>query len=127
MKKNILLTLLIFSSFQTISSQEKNEKDLITSGKWHIEFMQMGDKKMELPAEMQKMNWVLFHKDGKQEGMENGQKYVGKWEFDKKNRIIKTNDLDGIAEQKLVSVTKNKLIVSIKDQGSVMIMGMKKQ
>ena len=127
MKKGILLTLIIFSSFQTISSQEKNEKDLITSGKWHIEYMQMGDKKMELPAEMQKMNWVLFHKDGKQEGMENGQKYVGKWEFDKKNSIIKTNDLDGIAEQKLISVTKNKLIVSVKDQGSVMIMGMKKE
>ena len=127
MKKTILLTLLIFSSFQTISSQEKNEKNLITSGKWHIEYMQMGGKKMDLPAEMQKMNWVLFHKDGKQEGMENGQKYVGKWEFDKKNRIIKTNDLDGIAEQKLISVTKNKLIVSIKNQGSVMIMGMKKE
>jgi hypothetical protein len=127
MKKGILLTLLIFSSFQTISSQEKNEKNLITSGKWHIEYMQMGGKKMDLPAEMQKMNWVLFHKDGKQEGMENGQKYVGKWEFDKKNSIIKTNDLDGIAEQKLISVTKNKLIVSVKDQGSVMIMGMKKE
>ena len=42
------------------------------------------------------------------------------------NNVIKTNDLDGIAEQKLISVTKNKLIVSIKDQGSVMIMGMKK-
>jgi hypothetical protein len=40
---------------------------------------------------------------------------------------IKTNDLDGITEQKLISVSKNKLIVSIKDQGSVMIMGMKKQ
>ena len=59
--------------------------------------------------------------------MENGQTYVGKWEFDKKNRIIKTNDLDGIAEQKLISVTKNKLIVSVKEQGSEMIMGMKKQ
>ena len=126
MKKGILLTLLIFFSIQTINSQAKDEKNLITSGKWHIEYMQMGDKKMDLPAQMQKMNWVLFHKDGKQEGMENGQKYVGKWEFDKKNRIIKTNDLDGIAEQKLISVTKNKLIVSIKDQGSIMIMGMKK-
>jgi hypothetical protein len=41
--------------------------------------------------------------------------------------VVKTNDLDGIAEQKLLSVTKNKLIVSIKDQGSVMIMGMKKE
>ncbi|WP_405604085.1 hypothetical protein [Polaribacter sp. Asnod1-A03] len=127
MKKIILLTLLIVISIQTINSQEKNEKDLITSGKWHIEYMEMGGKKMELPSEMQKMNWVIFHKNGKQEGIENGQKYVGKWEFDKKRRIIKTNDLDGIAEQKLISVTKNKLIISVKEQGSEMIMGMKKQ
>ena len=127
MKKLVLLTFLIISSFQTINSQEKNEEDLISSGKWHIEYMEMGGKKMNLPSEMQKMNWVMFHKSGKQEGMENGQKYVGKWEFDKKRRIIKTNDLDGIAEQKLISVTKNKLIVSIKEQGSEMIMGMKKQ
>jgi hypothetical protein len=127
MKKIILLTLLIVTSIQTINSQEKNEKDLITSGKWHIEYMEMGGKKMELPSEMQKMNWVIFHKNGKQEGMENGQKYVGKWEFDKKRRIIKTNDLDGIAEQKLISVTKNKLIISVKEQGSEMIMGMKKK
>mmetsp|Transcript_23431 Transcript_23431/g.27119 ORF Transcript_23431/g.27119 Transcript_23431/m.27119 type:complete len:128 (+) Transcript_23431:72-455(+) len=127
MKKLVLLTFLIISSFQTINSQEKNEEDLISSGKWHIEYMEMGGKKMNLPSEMQKMNWVMFHKGGKQEGMENGQKYVGKWEFDKKRRIIKTNDLDGIAEQKLISVTKNKLIISIKEQGSEMIMGMKKQ
>ena len=43
-----------------------------------------------------------------------------------KNRIIKTNDLDGIIEQKLISVTKNKLIISVKEQGSEMIIGMKK-
>ena len=41
-------------------------------------------KKMTLPAEIQKNNWVLFHQNGKQEGLENGKKYVGKWEFDKK-------------------------------------------
>ncbi len=126
MKKLVLLTFLILSSFQTINSQEKNEKDLISSGKWHIEYMEMSGKKMTLPAEMQKSNWVIFHQKGKQEGMENGQKYVGKWEFDKKNRIIKTNDLDGITEQKLVSVTKNKLIISVIQQGNKMIIGMKK-
>jgi hypothetical protein len=126
MKKTIFITLLIIYSFQTINSQEKNEKDLISSGKWHIEYMEMSGKKMNLPIEMQENNWVIFHQDGKQEGMENGQKYLGKWEFDKKNRIIKTNDLDGVAEQKLISVTKSKLIVSIKEQGSEMIMGMKK-
>jgi hypothetical protein len=127
LKKLFLLTFLILSSFQTINSQEKNEKDLISTGKWYIEYMKMGGQKMNLPVEMQKMNWVIFHKGGKQEGMEEGKKYVGKWEFDEKNRIIKTNDLDGINEQKLISVTKNKLIVSVKEKGSEMIMGMKKQ
>ena len=81
---------------------------------------------MELPAEMQKMNWVIFHADGKQEGMEEGQKYVGKWEFDKSNKIIRTDDLDGKVDQKLISVTENKLIVSVKEQGTEIIMGMKK-
>ena len=32
--------------------------------------MEMGGKKMNLPSEMQKMNWVMFHKGGKQEGMD---------------------------------------------------------
>ena len=126
MNKFVLLTLLIISSFQNINSQEKNEKDLITSGKWHLEYMKMKGKKITLPTKMQKSNWVIFYKNGKQEGSENGQKYVGKWMFNKKNRIIKTNDLDGIGLQQLISVTKNKLIVSIEEQGSKMIMGMKK-
>ncbi|WP_339885097.1 hypothetical protein [Polaribacter vadi] len=127
MKKLILLTFLIISSFQTINSQEKNEEDLISSGKWHIEYMEMGGNKMALPSEMQKMNWVMFHKGGKQEGMEDGKKYFGKWEFDEKKRILKTNDLEGKSEHKLISVTKNKLIISVKEQGTEMIMGMKKQ
>ena len=126
MKRTIIITLLIISSIQTIKAQEENEFELITSGKWHIEYMEMSGQKMTLPAEMQQNNWVIFHANGKQEGMEEGKKYVGKWEFDKKKRIIKTNDLDGIVEQKLISVTKDKLIVSVKEQGEEMIMGMKK-
>ncbi len=59
MKKIVLLTLLIISSFQTVNSQEKNEKELITSGKWYIEYMEMSGRKMDLPAEIQKSNWVI--------------------------------------------------------------------
>lgn len=126
MKRIIIITLLIISSIQTINAQEKNELTLITSGKWHIEYMEMGGQKMTLPAEMQKNSWVIFHSSGKQEGMEEGKKYIGKWEFDKVKRILWTNDLDGKSEQKLISVTKNKLIVSIKERGTTIIMGMKK-
>ncbi|KSA14157.1 hypothetical protein [Maribacter dokdonensis] len=126
MKKIILLTFLALTSLQNLIAQEKSEFELITSGKWHLEYVEMAGQKMEIPAEMQKMNWVIFHADGKQEGMEEGQKYVGKWEFDKSNKIIRTDDLDGKVDQKLISVTENKLIVSVKEQGTEMIMGMKK-
>tara|TARA_R110002012_G_scaffold113139_1_gene259111 strand:+ start:40 stop:414 length:375 start_codon:yes stop_codon:yes gene_type:complete len=122
MKKIILLAFLTLTSLQTLIAQEKNEFDLITSGKWHLEYVEMAGQKMELPAEMQKINWVIFHADGKQEGMEEGQKYVGKWEFDKSKKIIMTDDLDGKVDQKLISVTENRLIVSVKEQGTEMIM-----
>lgn len=126
MKKIILLTFLALISLQNIRAQEKNEFELLSSGKWHLEYVEMAGQKMEVPAEMQKMNWVIFHADGKQEGMEDGQKYAGKWEFDKSNKIIRTDDLDGKVDQKLISVNENKLIVSVKEQGTEMIMGMKK-
>lgn len=126
MRKIIVLSFLILTSFQSLFAQEKDEFKLITSGKWYLEYVEMAGQKMELPAEIQKMSWVIFHANGKQEGMEEGRKYVGKWEFDKSNKIIRTDDLDGKVDQKLISVTENKLIVSVKEQGSEMIMGMKK-
>jgi len=126
MKKIIFLTLLIINSLQAIKAQETNEFKLITTGKWHLEYVEMSGQKMKIPAEMQKNNWVVFHADGKQEGMEEGRKYVGKWEYDPSNKIIRTDDLDGKIDQKLISVSENKLVLSVKEQGTQMIMGMKK-
>jgi len=122
----MFIALLIVLSFQIINAQEKDEINLITSGKWYIEYMEMSGKKMALSPEIQKNNWVIFHKDGKQEGMEEGRKYVGKWKFDKKNRILKTNDLDGKSEQRLISVSKRKLVISVKEKGVEIFMGMRK-
>lgn len=126
MKKLILLTFLLVSSFQTIKAQEKDEVKLLTSGKWHLEYVEMAGQKMELPLEMQNSNWVIFHADGTQEGMEEGKKYTGKWEFDESKNVLRTSDLDGKVNQKLILVTENKLVLSVKEQGAEMIMGMKK-
>lgn len=126
MRKLILLTLLFLGSIETIKAQENEEFELITSGKWYLEYIEMSGQKMELPAEMQKSNWVIFHADGKQEGMEEGQKYIGKWEFDRIKKVIRTDDLDGKVDQKLILVNENKLVVSVTQYGSETIMGMKK-
>lgn len=126
MKKYVVLTFLLFTSFQILKAQEKDEFKLITSGRWYLEYVEMAGQKMVLPDEIQKSNWVIFHKDGKQEGLEQGKKYTGKWEYDKLKKIIRTNDLDGKNNQKLISVTENRLIFSVEEEGSEMIVGMKK-
>ena len=40
---------------------------------------------MALPNEMQKNNWVILQKDGKQEIMEECKKHFEKWKFNQKN------------------------------------------
>lgn len=126
MKNVILLALLFTTAFQTLITQEQDDFELITSGKWHIEYVEMSGQKIPMPIEMQNTNWVVFHADGKQEGMEEGRKYVGKWEYDASKKVIRTDDLDGKVEQKLISVDQNSLVVSVKEQGVDLIMGMKK-
>ena len=39
---------------------------------------------MALPNEIQKNNWVIFHKDGRQKTMEEGKKHFEKWKFNQK-------------------------------------------
>jgi len=126
MKKLTLLILLIVLSFQTISSQEQNERNLITSGKWHIEYVEMDGQKMDYSTEMQENNWIIFHRDGKYEGMF-GNKRIGHWELGKEGKIIEINEQNQKSEQKLISVSKNELIISTEDEeGVVIILGMRK-
>lgn len=46
--------------------------------------MEMRGQKMALPNEMQKNNWVIFHKDRKHETMEEGKSHFEKWKLNQK-------------------------------------------
>lgn len=61
----------------------------------------MSGQKMDLPAEMQQNIWVVFHADGKHEGMEEGRSYQGTWEYDPLTKITRTDDLDGKCRAKI--------------------------
>ena len=126
MKNYIFLTLLMVNFSQVLNAQGKDEYQLITSGKWFLEYVEIAGQNIELSAEMKKNNWVIFNVGGKQEGMDQGKKYTGQWKFDSSKRILQTNDLDGKVNQKLILVTENKLVVSLKEEGIKMIIGMKK-
>ena len=107
--------------------QENDEFELISFHKWYVEYVETAGQKKETNPEVAKNNWFFFRNDGKLEGLEEGDKYVIKWDYDQSQKTIRTDDGEGTKNDfKLISVTENKLVLSIKVEGVESIIAMKK-
>jgi hypothetical protein len=126
MKKLIVITLILISSLQTIAGQEKNELDLITSGKWYLEYMENAGQKKILPTELKENNWMIFHSDGKHEVMSFSELNFGKWEYSKDERTIKMTNKGRVSNQEIITLNDNELILRIKDGEIEILMRFKK-
>ena len=126
MKKLIVITLLLVSSMQTIAGQEKNELDLITSGKWYLEYMGNANQKKTYPTELKENNWMIFHSDGKHEVMSFNELNFGKWEYYKDKRTIKMTNKGRISNQEIITLNDNELILRNKDREMEVLMKFKK-
>ena len=126
MKKIVLLTLLIVSSFQNINSQEKNEKDLISSGKWYIKYMKFGENKRVLPDKTKNENWMLFNQNGKAEITTQGIKSIEKWNCGEKNGIINITEEGKFSEYKIEKLNESELVVSRTYLNKTTTLGLKK-
>ncbi len=126
MKKLIVISLILISSIQTIIGQEKNELDLITSGKWYLEYMEMASQRKALPIELKENNWMIFHSDGKLEVMTMGEMNIGKWEYLKDEKMIKMTDKGQDSNQEIVTLNDNELILSFMQGEMKIMMGLKK-
>lgn len=126
MKKLIVITLILISSLQTIAGQEKNELDLITSGKWYLEYMENAGQKKTLPTELKENNWMIFHSDGKHEVMSFSELNFGKWEYSKDERTIKMTNKGRVSNQEIITLNDNELILRIKDGEIEILMRFKK-
>ncbi len=126
MKKLIIITLILISSLQTIAGQEKNELELITSGKWYLEYMEMAGQKKSLPIELKENNWMIFHSDGKHEVMTMSEMNVGKWEYLKDEKTIKMTDKGQVSNQEIITLNDNELILRFKQGEMEILMGLKK-
>ena len=112
----IVFTLISFS-FQSNKSYPNDSQDdisLICSGKWHIEYIAMSGKKTAFSSEMKETSWTIFYRDGRVKGMNTEGLYPkGKWEYLKEIRAIRTRREKGSDIQKIVSLSKNKMVVSL--------------
>lgn len=115
MKKLIVITLLFLSSLQTMLGQEKNEIDLITSGKWYLEYMENDGQKKTYITELKENNWMTFHSDGKHEVMSFSELIYGKWEYSKDKKTIKMTYLGNVSNQEIIKLNDNELILKTKN------------
>jgi hypothetical protein len=112
----IIFTLISFSFQSNISYPDDNKDDisLICSGKWLIEYMAVSGKKTPFPSEMKENSWAIFYRDGRVEGMNTeGLATNAKWEYLKEIRAIRTITEEGSDIQKIVSISTNKMVVSL--------------
>ena len=121
MKKLIIITVILISSLQTIVGQEKNELDLITSGKWYLDYMKNPSQEKTFPNEQKENNWMIFHPDGKHEVKSFGVLIFGKWEYSKDEKTIKMINNGMVSTNKIIKLNDTEMTLEIK-QGDIEIM-----
>ncbi len=91
--RKLSLALLLFLSVTSISfSQEINELDFLTSGKWLVESVQIGEEVQEFP---ENSSWMIFHADGKYEVMMSDNEKKGNWKLEETTKVIRFEGDDG--------------------------------
>ncbi|MEX6625865.1 hypothetical protein PG913_04845 [Tenacibaculum pacificus] len=88
--RKLLSTLLLFISITSVSfAQQINELDFLSSGKWLVTSVQIGE---EIERYSDNNNWMIFHTDGKYQIMMNNNQQNGNWKFEEATNIIQFDD-----------------------------------
>ena len=83
MKESIFFSILFMCiSFCTYSQQDKY--DNLTSGKWQIKSVEIGNEVMDVRNEG---HWMVFHSNGFYQMMLDNEEQVGTWKLDDKNQL----------------------------------------
>jgi hypothetical protein len=126
MKKIILVTLTIISSFQAVIGQEKSELDLITSGKWYLESFENDGEKKTYSEELKDNNWMRFHSNGKHEVMSFSNLDSGEWQLSNSKKKIKMINKGRELIYEIIKVNENKMILKREEGDIKFIMSFKK-
>ena len=111
MEKLLIISLVTITTLLSPKPQNKYTIELLTSGKWFIEYIIVEGQKLEFAPEIQERTWMLFHPKGKAEFMVEGRKGIGRWEFDKTSNILTTIKGVEIKEHQVISIDYEKLVL----------------
>ncbi|WP_299157446.1 hypothetical protein [uncultured Tenacibaculum sp.] len=123
--KKVIAVLVLILSFTSVSySQEINELDFLTSGKWFVESVQIGEEIQEF---YQNNSWMIFHADGKYQVVMGNNKKNGLWKFDEEHKVIKLEEEEStVTGLKIEILNETKLLFSATDGDMAYSMKLKK-
>ncbi len=122
MKKVFTLFVKVISVFvllitSTLSySQEINELEFLTSGKWHLESVQIGDEIQKYPKES---SWMIFKSEGTYQIMMSNNEKVGKWKLDEAKKSIKFEEDESLAKGLKIELLNDKELLFSATQGDI--------
>lgn len=122
MKKG-LLTLVFFLGISYLGFSQEKESDVLTSGKWRIESMQVGNEKLELSNEN---HWMEFHTDGKYQLVLDQQQEEGTWSFSEEAKEIKFDERVFKGKSEIKKLTNREFLFSVSEGDVVYTMTLKK-
>ncbi|MCT4699412.1 hypothetical protein [Tenacibaculum haliotis] len=110
MRKVFPVLLLLLSVTVSSFSQEINEVEFLTSGKWQVESVQIGEEIQEFS---ENNSWMVFHADGKYEVVMSNNEKNGNWKFEEATKVIKFEEDENLANGlKIELLTKKELLFS---------------
>jgi len=110
MKKAILLVAFLLSFSTLVSSQEIQKKTCLTSGKWQIESLAIGEEKEDF-SDCQN-SWMVFNNDGNYQLVMRKNEKKGQWKFSKDKNAIHFENEGGIDNFKIMQLTDKELLFS---------------
>lgn len=130
MKKVLTLFVKVFSIFTLLLtstltySQEINELKFLTSGKWHVESVQIGE---EVQNYSEQDSWMIFNSNSTYQIMMSNNEKKGTWKFDENEKAIKIEGDESLAKGLKIELLNDKeLLFSATEGDLVYTMKLKK-
>ena len=124
MRKAIMLIVLFLSICTVVSAQESKEEPCLTSGKWRIESLKIGDEKEDFSDCLN--SWLVFKEDGSYQLMIRKNEKIGHWELESNKNILKFENEGTIDGFKILKLTNKELLFSTIEDNIVYTMTLKK-
>lgn len=122
MKKVLTLFVKVFSIFtfllaSTLTySQEINELDFLTSGKWQLESVQIGEEVQDFSKDN---SWMSFQADGQYQIVMSNNEKKGTWKFDEEKKAIKIEGDESLAKGLKIELLNNKELLFSATEGDI--------